>query len=160
MDTSSSSVKLSCCEHYGNVLNEYSDNELKAILDVATHRKLYLQSTMITHYKEVQVHGPVSLSENIDCIVVNARYRGNKTIESLLDKFIEKNNCNLIWMSSDESSTVGPTHSLASTAVHYVPHSGDYYDGTTRDYEEEDEYGSDEYDSDYEDYYDDYDDYY
>ena len=31
MDTSSGSVKLSCCEHYGNVLNEYSDPELKAV---------------------------------------------------------------------------------------------------------------------------------
>ena len=59
-------------------------------------------------------------------------------------------------MNPDEPSTVGPTHSLASTAVH----SGDYYDRTTHDYEE-DEYGSDEYDSEYEDYYDDdYDDYY
>jgi hypothetical protein len=31
MDTSSSVVKLSCCEHYGNVLHEYSDTELKAV---------------------------------------------------------------------------------------------------------------------------------
>ena len=108
----------------------------------------------------MQVHGPVSLSENIDCIVVNARHRGNKAIETLLDKFIERNNCNLIWMSPDEPSAGGPTHSLASS---YVPPSGGYYDKTTREYEEEDEYGSesDEYDSEYEEYYyyDDYDDY-
>jgi len=80
MDTSSGSVKLSCCEHYGNVLNEYSDPELKAvracffnklhyfcktclplstvivviqIIDVATRRKDHLKSDMISHYKEV-----------------------------------------------------------------------------------------------------------
>jgi len=31
MDTSSGAVKLSCCEHYGNVLHEYSDPELRAV---------------------------------------------------------------------------------------------------------------------------------
>lgn len=30
-DTSYSTVQLSCCEHYGNVLNEYSGPELKAV---------------------------------------------------------------------------------------------------------------------------------
>jgi hypothetical protein len=30
-DTSSATVKLSCCEHYGNVLHEYNDQELKAV---------------------------------------------------------------------------------------------------------------------------------
>lgn len=41
MDTSSSRVKLSCCEHYGNVLNEYSDNELKAVSLQQAHNNLY-----------------------------------------------------------------------------------------------------------------------
>ena len=31
MDTSGAGVKLSCCEHYGNVLYEYTDGELKAV---------------------------------------------------------------------------------------------------------------------------------
>ena len=30
-DTAFASVKLSCCEHYSNVLNEYSEPELKAV---------------------------------------------------------------------------------------------------------------------------------
>ena len=30
-DTSSAAVKLSCCEHYGNVLHEYNNQELKAV---------------------------------------------------------------------------------------------------------------------------------
>lgn len=41
MDTSSSRVKLSCCEHYGNVLNEYSDNELKAVSLQQAHNNFY-----------------------------------------------------------------------------------------------------------------------
>ena len=30
-DTACASVKLSCCEHYSNVVNEYSEPELKAV---------------------------------------------------------------------------------------------------------------------------------
>ena len=68
-DTSHTGVQLSCCEHYGNVLNEYSRQELQAvsslhasvdctnpdtqILDVATRKKPFLQSNVISQYKEV-----------------------------------------------------------------------------------------------------------
>lgn len=34
-DTSMSAVKLSCCEYYGNVLHEYSDNELRAVSETS-----------------------------------------------------------------------------------------------------------------------------
>ena len=74
MDTSSGAVKLSCCEHYGNVLHEYSDPELRAvrggvysndleylfllqIIDVATRREDHLKSDMISNYKEVNYYG-------------------------------------------------------------------------------------------------------
>lgn len=59
------------------------------------------------------------LSENVDCIVVNGRHRGNRRIEKLLDKFVEKNKCNLIWMAKDRDSPMmgglswsglGPSH--------------------------------------------------
>lgn len=49
----------------------------------------------------MQIHGPVSFLENIDCIVVNHRHRGDRKVEKLLNEFIEKNNCNLIWMTKD-----------------------------------------------------------
>ena len=97
-DTSSCTVKLSCCEHYVNVLNEYSDLELKAILDVATRRVPYHGSEVIATYKEVQIHGPVCLSENVECIVVNEKHRGDAKMSKLLEEFIHVNNCNLIWM--------------------------------------------------------------
>lgn len=103
MDTSCGAVKLSCCEYYGNVLNEYTDMELKAILDVATRRVPSMKSDMISNYKEVQIHGPVCLSENVECIVVNHRYRGETSMETLLEEFVKKNGCNLIWMDPDDS---------------------------------------------------------
>lgn len=50
------------------------------------------------HIPKVQIHGPVCLSENVDCIVVNHRHRGDRKMEEMLDKFVERNGCNMIWM--------------------------------------------------------------
>jgi hypothetical protein len=103
-DTSCGSVKLSCCEHYGNVLVEYSDNELRAILEVATRKKSFLHSRVIFVYKEVQIHGPVCLSENVECVVANNRHRGNAAITTMLDEFVKRNSCNLIWMDPEAAA--------------------------------------------------------
>lgn len=52
---------------------------------------------------QVQIHGPVCLSENVDCIVVNERHIGDSTITDLLERFVERNKCNLLWMDPIES---------------------------------------------------------
>ena len=57
---------------------------------------------------QVQIHGPVSLSENVECIVVNARHQGNTRITSLLYRFVEQNECNLIWMDPDDLAGAAP----------------------------------------------------
>ena len=51
---------------------------------------------------------PVCLSENVDCIVVNDRHSGDPEIGRLLDVFVERNKCNLIWM-EPESELTYPT---------------------------------------------------
>ncbi|KAL5470702.1 hypothetical protein EMCRGX_G028707 [Ephydatia muelleri] len=122
MDTSSSAVKLSCCEHYGNVLYEYTDSELKAILDVATRRVSSMKSDMIANYKEVQIHGPVCLSENVECIVANHRHHGDTSIETLLEEFVKRNGCNLIWMDPDDH----PGSSSLATSIATLPHRSHY----------------------------------
>ena len=48
-DTSCGSVKLSCCEHYGNVLVEYSDNELRA---VKNYKYLNNEMVIFTYYTD------------------------------------------------------------------------------------------------------------
>jgi len=108
-DTSSSTVKLSCCEHYENVLFSYTDQEIKAIIDVATGKVLFHRSDCISQYKEVQIHGPVSLSENVECIVVNPRHKKDSVTTKLLDRFVEQNKCNLIWMDPDDLTEAGPS---------------------------------------------------
>lgn len=108
MDTSGAGVKLSCCEHYENVLYEYTNNEITAIMDVATGKVPFHRSDCISQYKEVQIHGPVSLSENVECIVVNARHQGDSRITRLLDRFVKQNECNLIWMDHDDLAGAAP----------------------------------------------------
>ncbi len=45
----------------------------------------------------------MSLSENVDCIVVNERHKDDTEIKKMLDIFVERNKCNLIWMEPEES---------------------------------------------------------
>ena len=66
-------------------------------------------------FPQIQIHGPVCLSENVDCIVVNDRHSADTAMRELLDEFVTKNKCNLIWMERDDridypSFTCAPTH--------------------------------------------------
>ena len=55
MDSSSPSTSLATCEYYCHVLAKYTDQELKAVLDVATGRAPWRGSNVISNYKEIQV---------------------------------------------------------------------------------------------------------
>ena len=64
---------------------------------------------------QIQIHGPVCLSENVDCIVVNDRHGADTAMRELLDEFVTKNKCNLIWMERADridypSFTHAPAH--------------------------------------------------
>ena len=97
-DSSHASVKIASCEHYKHVLNEYMDNELTAVIQVATKKKPYANSDVIHHYKEVQIHGPIVLGEHIDCVFYHERHRNDKPLLEMLDNFRVKNNCNVVPM--------------------------------------------------------------
>ncbi|KAI6656396.1 Prolyl 4-hydroxylase subunit alpha-1-like [Oopsacas minuta] len=79
-DSSNSTVKIASCEHYKHVLNEYTDAELSAILKVATKKKPWANSDIIQQYKEVQIHGPIELSEHIECVVLSDVEQGGATV--------------------------------------------------------------------------------
>ena len=70
---------------------------------------IYSNIKIYVTWPQVQIHGPVSLSENVECIVVNARHQADTRIGSLLDLFVEQNKCNLIWMDPDDLTGVAPT---------------------------------------------------
>ena len=69
--------------------------------------------TLICH-PQVQIHGPVSLSENVECIVVNPRHKTDSLSTKLLDRFVEQNKCNLIWMDPDDLTEAVPSSSGAT----------------------------------------------
>lgn len=63
---------------------------------------------MLLSPAQVQIHGPVSLSENVECIVVNPRHQKESLTTKLLDRFVEQNKCNLIWMDPDDQPGTAP----------------------------------------------------
>ena len=63
---------------------------------------------------QVQIHGPVSLSENVECIVVNPRHKRDLVITKRLDRFVEQNKCNLIWMDPNDLTEAVPSSSGAT----------------------------------------------
>jgi len=97
-DTSNADVKLSCPEYYCHVLNEYADQELQDVISVALGIHRVVDSKSLSVYKEVQIHGPLVLNRDVEAIVVNKKYKGNKSMESMLYQFAETNMCNIIWM--------------------------------------------------------------
>jgi hypothetical protein len=97
-DTSSMNAVLSSCEHYCHVLVKYTDIELNAALDVVLNRKRYVNSDVIAIYKEVQIHGPVSLSENVEALVVNPVNRENIGLVENINKLGEKYGFDIQWM--------------------------------------------------------------
>ena len=48
------------------------------------------------------------LSENVECIVVNHRHSGDIAIGEMLEQFVERNGCNLIWMEPEDSHSYIP----------------------------------------------------
>eukprot|EP01156_Anaeramoeba_ignava_P013458 Anaeramoba_ignava/a5252_220.p1 GENE.a5252_220~~a5252_220.p1 ORF type:complete len:392 (-),score=75.05 a5252_220:37-1212(-) len=87
--------QLACCEYYCHVLSEFSDQELKAVMEVANKKVQFHDSNVMHTFKETQIHGPIILSEHLVSIVMNPRY---KQYEKEVDRFAQKNNCKVVWM--------------------------------------------------------------
>ncbi|KAJ3443705.1 hypothetical protein M0812_09549 [Anaeramoeba flamelloides] len=86
---------LASCEYYCHVLSEFSEKELKAIVEVGTGRATWKNSSLIANYKECQIHGPVKLSENIKVIAFpeNLKSKFSKKVH----QFAKINNCAVRW---------------------------------------------------------------
>lgn len=93
-DTSYTNVKLAICEYYEHVLCEYTDNELKAICDVALKAKPYCDSSIINRYKEIQIHGDVKFSRDIAKVVVGIQ-DDNPEVRARAKEFGSKFNCDV-----------------------------------------------------------------
>ncbi|KAJ4454506.1 hypothetical protein PAPYR_10769 [Paratrimastix pyriformis] len=63
-------VELATCEYYAHVLKQYSDAELRAVMDVATGRREFNASHIIHEYKEVQLHGEIRFDRDVAAVMV------------------------------------------------------------------------------------------
>lgn len=72
---SSKTSPLATCEHYCHVLNLYTDAELRAVMDVATQRAPWRPSTVISQYKEFQLHGELRFADHIQTLVVHPMWQ-------------------------------------------------------------------------------------
>ena len=102
----SSSVKISnlgtldACAH---VLAEYTTEELRATVEVATGRRRCVGSEVISEYKEVQIHGPILLSSHISCVYVHPRHKQSPSTTQELERLAARHGFPLIWI--EESTT-------------------------------------------------------
>lgn len=97
-DTFCKTVRLSCCEHYAHVLNSYSNEELRAVVEVATGKRTFNASNIIRVYKEIQIHGEIRLGEHVEALVVHHKWIGNKVMEEQINQFSTKHDVKIIWM--------------------------------------------------------------
>lgn len=105
-DTSCMDVKLASCEHYAHVLAEYTNEELRDVMNVAIGKFDFVDSRNIGVYKEIQVHGPVELKAHVAALVVNQRHTGITSIKQQLDKFKEMTGIPIVWMTGDRQQTM------------------------------------------------------
>ena len=77
---------------------EYTDEELKAALQVGTGTRFGLDSRVIKKYKEVQIHGPVSLSEDVACVYVHPRHAKDRSTKKHVERLCARHGLPLIWI--------------------------------------------------------------
>uniref|UniRef100_A0A7S1G8D8 Uncharacterized protein n=1 Tax=Bicosoecida sp. CB-2014 TaxID=1486930 RepID=A0A7S1G8D8_9STRA len=96
-DSSCVTTKLACCESYAHVLSSFSPAELKATLEVGTRRKDWHDSSVISIYKELQIHGEVTWAEHVTALRVNPAHRDNEALMAKIRRFCEHNDIELLW---------------------------------------------------------------
>jgi hypothetical protein len=83
------SYPLGTCDHYAHILAQYTDAELRSVVEVAcgSSQMAGSSSSSTSTYKEVQVHGPIDLARDIDSLVLNKKHRGNAEALALAVEF-------------------------------------------------------------------------
>eukprot|EP01061_Rhynchopus_euleeides_P012260 TRINITY_DN2190_c0_g1_i5.p1 TRINITY_DN2190_c0_g1~~TRINITY_DN2190_c0_g1_i5.p1 ORF type:complete len:690 (+),score=149.60 TRINITY_DN2190_c0_g1_i5:276-2345(+) len=95
-DTSHSGCVVASCEFYAHVLMRFSDDELRGVLEVANGLRAGHVSDLISVYKEVQIHGEISLAHNIDMLMVSSGAAAVKGMMGKVKRFCAKNSCSYV----------------------------------------------------------------
>jgi len=78
LDSSAKPDEVASCDYYAHVLAKYTDEELKATLQVGGGVLPSVKSQALKTYKEVQIHGDVHLSQHVATMVVHPESEHHK----------------------------------------------------------------------------------
>ncbi|CAJ1444226.1 unnamed protein product, partial [Effrenium voratum] len=97
--------RLACLDYYAHVLHEYTDDELRETLKVATTGKLGSSDAILAKglkYKEAQYHGEVAFARHVERLVLPKvdKYTGR---EADIKKVCEKNGWEWCWMEEEKA---------------------------------------------------------
>ena len=89
---------LATAEYYAHVLHQYSDDELKSLLTVCKDARIRGCVCTAESYKEVQIHGPLSLERDVQALSLPGRKQtANHALLHNAIKFQYKAQCNVLW---------------------------------------------------------------
>eukprot|EP00440_Ansanella_granifera_P022032 gb/GFBE01023923.1/.p1 GENE.gb/GFBE01023923.1/~~gb/GFBE01023923.1/.p1 ORF type:complete len:661 (+),score=140.10 gb/GFBE01023923.1/:1-1983(+) len=97
--------RLACLDYYAHVLNEYTDDELRETLKVATTGKIGSSDTIVASglkYKEAQYHGEICFARHVERLVLPkvSKYTGR---EDEIKAVCEKNGWEWCWMEEEKA---------------------------------------------------------
>eukprot|EP00928_Gymnodinium_smaydae_P096473 TRINITY_DN8533_c0_g2_i5.p1 TRINITY_DN8533_c0_g2~~TRINITY_DN8533_c0_g2_i5.p1 ORF type:complete len:670 (+),score=154.93 TRINITY_DN8533_c0_g2_i5:55-2010(+) len=96
--------RLACLDFYAHVLNEYSDDELRETLKVATTGALGSSDSIVAKglkYKEAQYHGEVAFAKHVERIVL-PRVEKYEKCKDKIDEICEMHGWEFSWMDDEK----------------------------------------------------------
>jgi len=115
--------RLAVPEYCAHVLLEYSDDELREVLRVAAAGCTLngickdSQSLRSARYKEVQVHGEVSLHFHVERLVANPQHRLDCTRAEYLEGLCRQHGWTLGWQDAEQSCVEAAVVAASTSAV-------------------------------------------
>ena len=90
-----SATSLATARYYAHVLEGYTDEEIKSILNLSGVGGGQSKCQM---YKEAQIHGPVCLATDIEALSVPGRESdASKDLKNMVCAFQKKAGCSVLW---------------------------------------------------------------
>jgi Protein of unknown function (DUF3626) len=86
---------LATNEYYGHVLSQYSNDELRAVMNVSRNQGTQCRCN---HYKEVQIHGPICLATDIQAMSIPGKEAdASDVLREIVRQFQNSTGCNVLW---------------------------------------------------------------
>jgi len=92
--------ELATVDYYAHVLEKYTDEELRAAVEVGTRQTLGRDSEVISQYKEAQIHGEIRLAENVEVIMAHPSLRTERH-KDMLKQLSERCQAPVVWIEAD-----------------------------------------------------------